>query len=59
MGKNKHSYRILVRQPEGKNHWEDQEVGGWTILKRMLERLDGVVWTGLVWIRIGSSEELL
>jgi hypothetical protein len=31
-------YRILVGKPEGKSHWEDQDVGGWTILKWILER---------------------
>jgi hypothetical protein len=24
-------------------HWEDQDVGGWTILKRILEGHDGMV----------------
>jgi hypothetical protein len=29
------------------------------ILGMILERLDGVMWTGLVWLRIGTSGELL
>jgi hypothetical protein len=33
MGEKNNAYRILVRNPEGKNHWEDQDVDGWTILK--------------------------
>jgi hypothetical protein len=33
----KNAYRILVRNPEGKNHWEDQDLGGWIILKWILE----------------------
>jgi hypothetical protein len=37
MGERRNAYRILVRKPEGKNHWEDQEVGGWAILKCTLE----------------------
>jgi hypothetical protein len=24
-------YTILVGKSEGKNHWEDQDVGGWAI----------------------------
>jgi hypothetical protein len=32
MGKKRNVYRILVGKPEGKGHWEDQGVGGWTIL---------------------------
>jgi hypothetical protein len=25
-----------------RDHWEDQDVGGWTILKWILERQDGI-----------------
>jgi hypothetical protein len=32
------AYRILVGKPEERNHWEDQDVGGWTILKWILGR---------------------
>ena len=28
MGVKKNAYRILVGKPEGKSHWEDQDVGG-------------------------------
>jgi hypothetical protein len=38
---------------------EDQDVGGWTIIKWILERQDGVVWTGSIWLRIGTSGGLL
>jgi hypothetical protein len=34
-------------------------VGGWIILKWMLEREGGVVWAGLIWYRIGTSGGLL
>jgi hypothetical protein len=27
-----------------RDHWEDQDVGGWAILKWILERWDGVDW---------------
>jgi hypothetical protein len=43
----------------GKYHNEDQDVGGWIILGWILERLDGVMWTGFVWLRIGTGGELL
>jgi hypothetical protein len=39
-----------------RDHWEDQNVGGWIILGCILERWDGVMWTGLVWLRIGTGE---
>jgi hypothetical protein len=59
IGEERNAYRILVGKPEGKYHWEDQDVGGWTILKWILERHDGVVWTGSIWIRIRNGGELL
>jgi hypothetical protein len=41
--------------------WESQKegLGGRTILKRILEKYDGVVWTGLIWLWIGTSGGLL
>jgi hypothetical protein len=33
MGEKRNAYKILVGKPEGKNHWEDQDVGGWTMSK--------------------------
>jgi hypothetical protein len=43
-------------KPDGKYHWEDQGVGGWTILKWILEKQDRMIWIGLIWSRIGTSE---
>jgi hypothetical protein len=34
----RNAFRILVGMPEGRNHWEDQDVDGWTILKWILEK---------------------
>jgi hypothetical protein len=32
IGEKRNAYRILVGKPEGeRDHWEDQDVGGWTI----------------------------
>jgi hypothetical protein len=58
MGK-RNIYRILVGQPEGKNHLQELDIGGKTILKWILERQDGLVWIGLIWLRIGTSGGLL
>jgi hypothetical protein len=52
-GKKRNSYRILMGNPEG------QDVGGWIILKWTLEVQDGVIRTGLIWLRIGTSGGLL
>jgi hypothetical protein len=30
-----------------RDHWENQDVGGWIILKWILERKDGMGWDGL------------
>jgi hypothetical protein len=50
----RNAYRILVEKPEGKrpperlrSSWEDS-------IKIDLEG-DGVVWTGLIWLRLGTS----
>jgi hypothetical protein len=43
----------------GKRPLEDQDVGGLIIFGRILERWVGVMWTGLVWLRIGTGGELL
>jgi hypothetical protein len=61
MGEKRKAYRLLVGKPEGKRalgrqrrRWVDNIVLGW-----ILERWDGEVWTGLVWLRIGTGGELL
>jgi hypothetical protein len=38
-----------------RDHWENQLLGGWAILKWILERQNGMVWTGLMWLRIGTE----
>jgi hypothetical protein len=43
-GKKTTAYRIFVGQPEGEDHWEDEDVGGWIILKCILDRMG---WYGL------------
>jgi hypothetical protein len=60
MGEKMNAYRLLVRKPEGKRplrrprrRWVDN------ILRWILESWDGVMWTGLVWLRIGTVGELL
>jgi hypothetical protein len=38
MGEKRNACRVLVGNSEGKKRWEDQDVGGWTLLKWILER---------------------
>jgi hypothetical protein len=61
MGETMNAYRILVGKPQGKRplgrprcRWVenikmDHTEIGW----------DGMVWTGLIWLRIGTSRGLL
>jgi hypothetical protein len=59
MGEKRKAYRLLVGKPEGKRplgrprrRWVDNirmDLGLWY----------GVMWTGLVWLRIGTGGELL
>jgi hypothetical protein len=48
MGEKRNAYRLLVGKPEGKRP-----------LGRPRRRWDGLMWTGLVWLRIGTGGELL
>jgi hypothetical protein len=41
-----------------RDHCEDENVSGWTILKWILEKY-GIVWISLMWLRIGTSGGLL
>jgi hypothetical protein len=41
-GEKRNAYRILVGKAEGRRPLEDQDVGGWTILKWILERWDSM-----------------
>jgi hypothetical protein len=38
MGEKRNAYRILVGNSKERDHWEDQVVGWWTILKWILGR---------------------
>jgi hypothetical protein len=37
-GEKRNAYRISVGCQKGRDHWEDKDVGGWTILKWILEK---------------------
>jgi hypothetical protein len=53
------AYRIMVGKPEGKRPLGRPRRSGWIRLKWILERWDEVVWTGLIWLRIGTAGGLL
>jgi hypothetical protein len=55
MGEKRTAYRLLVGKPEGKRPLGRPRRRWGIILEWILERWDGVVWTGLVWLRIGTG----
>jgi hypothetical protein len=52
------SIEISGRNTEGINHHKGLYMGGRIILKWIVGKLDRVVWTGLIWIKIGKSYDL-
>jgi hypothetical protein len=44
---------------KGRNHSEDMSTDGRIILKCVLKKKPQRVWTGFIWLRIGSSDGLL
>jgi hypothetical protein len=59
MGEKRSAYRLLVGKPEGRRplgrpirRWLDN-------IRTHLVEWDGVMWTGLVWLRIRTGGELL
>jgi hypothetical protein len=49
---------LWLRNLKRKNHSEDMGVDG-IILKWILEKKRVMVWTGFIWLRIGTSGGLL
>jgi hypothetical protein len=43
------SYSVQER-----DHWEELDVDGQNVLKLMLKKQDGRVWTGIIWLRRGK-----
>jgi hypothetical protein len=58
MGEKKNAYRLLVGNPEGKRPLGRPRCS-WVDNIKILERWDGVMWAGLVWLRTGTGGELL
>jgi hypothetical protein len=58
-GEKKNAYRLLVEKPEGKRPLGRPRCRWGIMLGWILERWDGVMWTGLVWFRTGTGGELL
>jgi hypothetical protein len=57
-GEKRNAYRILVGKPEGKRPL-GRPRRRWVDNIKMGLREDGMVWTGSIWLRIGTSGGLL
>jgi hypothetical protein len=58
MGEKRNAYRILVEKPEIKRPL-GRPICRWMDNIKMNVRWDVVVWTGLIWLRIGTSGRIL
>jgi hypothetical protein len=54
MGEKRNEYMVLVGKPEGKR---PLGILGcvWLILKWILDKYGEIVWTALIWLRIGVN----
>jgi hypothetical protein len=59
MGEKRNVYRLLVGKPEGKRPLGRPRRRWINNIKMDLVEKDGLVWSGLVWLRVGTGEELL
>jgi hypothetical protein len=59
MGEKKNAYRILVGNPEGKRPLGRPRHRWVANIKMDLREIDGIVWSGSIWLRIGTSGGLL
>jgi hypothetical protein len=37
MGEKRNTYRLLVGKPRERDNWEDRDIGGWIILRWIME----------------------
>jgi hypothetical protein len=59
MGETINAYRKLIGKPEVKRQIWSLSGNGKVILKLILKKMGLRMWTGLNWLRIGSSGGLL
>jgi hypothetical protein len=58
-GKKRNANRVFVGKPDGKRLLGRLVCGSVVIFNLFLDKYDGVAWTGLLWLRIGTIGRLL
>jgi hypothetical protein len=58
-GEKRNAYRLLVGKPEGKRPLGRPRRRRESNIKIDLREHDGVVWTGFIWLRIGTNGRFL
>jgi hypothetical protein len=51
----RNAYCVSVGKPKGRDHLEDVGVDCKIILEWILGKYDGRLWTGFIWLRMGTS----
>jgi hypothetical protein len=59
MGEERNLYKVLMGNPEGRGHLEDQGVDGNMGTEWILGRLAGGVYSGCSWLRVVTGGGLL
>jgi hypothetical protein len=55
----RNAYIVWVGNSKKRDHYEDVDVGASIILKRILEKENGLVQTGFIWVRMSTTGGLL
>jgi hypothetical protein len=53
------SHRVLVGKPEEKNNLGDLSIDEMISLKCVFRKQSGRLWTGFIWLRMGTYDRLL
>jgi hypothetical protein len=59
MGARETHVKVWSESKKGKDHLEDKGVDGTIILKWIIKKLNGRVWSAFIWFAIGTSGGLL
>jgi hypothetical protein len=54
MAQNLQIIHLRLEKVKEKSYFEDLRTGGKTVLKWILEKQIGRVWTGFIWLKIGQ-----